>query len=1174
MLEVSKSRLARTTSRVPAGTTSVLLRTAIATVAIGVLAAPTMAAPYTWDTNGSATGTGGSGNWSSSFWTPDGTTFATWPGTGNIAVFGGTAGTVTVGTQTASGLTFGVDGYLLNTGTLTLTSGSVITTSGGSTATFGSALNLAGAAGASITKTGAGTLALNTANGSLGTAASPAAWTVTGGTYNSTSGIFDSILSVSFGSNLGATPTAASTQLILDAGTLKFSGTSLSPAVGATRTFQINAGGGAIVDSNGNPFSNNIVNNAGAATSLYLSNTSGTTTFNGTVSGTGSVTWNGTGALSLQKANSFSGGLTVDKGVVELANTTAAGIGAIIVNNGGELSTLGSQITNAITVNTGGALSWDFFSGSGDYKGPVTLNGAAKVALSNFYGVGAMSGTISGNIGGGGSLATTAANNATSSGSTSYGGTLTVSGANNTYSGGTTVGLGTTLKLAGGSSIGTGGLTNNGTFDLGGNNVTVPTLGGASGNYRFALGSGGTPNKLTVGGAASLNGTIGIAINTAAAGSIAMGTYTIISGAGGLGSSGANVVFAGGQQLNVPAASSIQTIGGTNYRLTLAQSETAVTVSVAAAPAKVLTIMPLGSSITAGQSAQNPYNGGGYRSQLYQDLVNDGRFTPQFVGSSTSTLANNPTGPDLMTTVGQTHHEGHPGYTTTQTLANLNGNDSSGGNNGGNWLATGNGVDPDIITLNIGGNDFVANAGDTTTISRLDQILTSIHQLRPNATIVVSSIVTRTDGNGTYANGISTLYNPLIPGLVYLHTLAGEHVQYLDLASMISASELSSDGVHPTQVTYNKMANAWYDAITTGQAYFTGAQGSVWNAAAGSATSWAMDFGRTVDSGVVPGSGTDVYFNHGGASTTLGQDFAVRSLNFAAGANASVTIGGNNTLTIGGGGITVQAGTAAHRVATNVALATAQTWSNVSTSPFTVSGNVSGTGGLTVGGTGKIVLSGNNTYTGGTTISGGTLVADNAVNATGSGAVAVNAGGTLAGGSNGATGRVDGSVAINSGGKITAGSGATSTDSVGTLVTGAQTWAGGGTYVVKFADTNTADRLSMQSLSLTASTNNKFVISLVDASAAILAFNGHRSFEIASIASGGGTFDTSLFLLDASALSQTNSPNFGLSTGTDSGGDVALYLNVNAAPEPASLTLIGLAGSVVVGRRRRRPVLI
>jgi rhamnogalacturonan endolyase len=68
-------------------------------------------------------------------------------------------------------------------------------------------------------------------------------------------------------------------------------------------------------------------------------------------------------------------------------------------------------------------------------------------------------------------------------------------------------------------------------------------------------------------------------------------------------------------------------------------------------------------------------------------------------------------------------------------------------------------------------------------------------------------------------------------------------------------------------------------------------------------------------------------------------------------------------------------------------------------------------------GTGALVLSGANTYSGNTTISSGTLVASNSTgSATGSGAVAVNSGGTLSG-----NGIIAGPVTVNAGGSLAPG---------------------------------------------------------------------------------------------------------------------------------------------------------
>ena len=73
----------------------------------------------TWDPNGATAGTGGSGTWetTSAIWF-NGTSFVPWTnGTLDIALFGGTAGTVTVGVPiSAQTLTFQTGGYTVRAG--------------------------------------------------------------------------------------------------------------------------------------------------------------------------------------------------------------------------------------------------------------------------------------------------------------------------------------------------------------------------------------------------------------------------------------------------------------------------------------------------------------------------------------------------------------------------------------------------------------------------------------------------------------------------------------------------------------------------------------------------------------------------------------------------------------------------------------------------------------------------------------------------------------------------------------------------------------------------------------------------------------------------------------------------------------------------------------------------
>jgi fibronectin-binding autotransporter adhesin len=108
---------------------------------------------------------------------------------------------------------------------------------------------------------------------------------------------------------------------------------------------------------------------------------------------------------------------------------------------------------------------------------------------------------------------------------------------------------------------------------------------------------------------------------------------------------------------------------------------------------------------------------------------------------------------------------------------------------------------------------------------------------------------------------------------------------------------------------------------------------------------------------------------------------------------------------------------------------------NNSSTNLTISGGISGTGPLSIGGTGgTLTLAGTNTYTGATTVYGGLLKVTGSL-ASGS-AVTINSGGTLGG-----SGTVGGTVAVNSGGAISPG------NSPGTISTGATTYNGGGSYL-------------------------------------------------------------------------------------------------------------------------------
>jgi len=211
-------------------------------------------------------------------------------------------------------------------------------------------------------------------------------------------------------------------------------------------------------------------------------------------------------------------------------------------------------------------------------------------------------------------------------------------------------------------------------------------------------------------------------------------------------------------------------------------------------------------------------------------------------------------------------------------------------------------------------------------------------------------------------------------------------------------------------------------AATPSVAYWSGAIDGNWNTltVGTAASNWRTDATSNTDTFATPGATTDVHFvtsspTAANLTTTLGQNFTIKTLSFDSTSTSAVTINGSSTLTItpssSSTGISLDAAAGAVTINTPVTLGAAQTWTNNSTAnQLTVVGNVvnggntltiagpvggSGAGGITttgiISGTGGIaVTSGTlninqqaNTFTGNITVDGSTSVLSIVGNAAG-----------------------------------------------------------------------------------------------------------------------------------------------------------------------------------------------
>ncbi|UVK43826.1 autotransporter-associated beta strand repeat-containing protein [Mesorhizobium sp. AR07] len=371
------------------------------------------------DVAGNGSVDGGTGQWSAgtSNWTgAPGEAGINDSWRGEVGVFAGTAGTVTVsGAIGFQGLQFSTDGYELSGGALDLSGdahgnagASFITTDAGVTATVSSVLASAGMFG--LDKLGSGTLVLAGDN-----------------TYS------------------GLTT--------ISAGTL-----------------QLGNGGAA------GSVAGDIVNQG----VLTFNRSDSNLTLGGAISGTGRVEQNGTGTSILAGANTYTGGTTINAGTLQVGDGASTGsIAGNIVNNSalvfnrsdfygsftGDLSGSGT-----LTVTGGGTLST---SGDLSHTGGTTIDSGSVLVV----GDGATHGSLAGNVANAGSLAFDRSDDIVFAGDISGSGTfhkygagvLALSGDNSAYDGIVNVQAGT-LRVENSSAIGTGYLMMySGALDYGAN---------------------------------------------------------------------------------------------------------------------------------------------------------------------------------------------------------------------------------------------------------------------------------------------------------------------------------------------------------------------------------------------------------------------------------------------------------------------------------------------------------------------------------------------------------------------------------------------------------------------------------------------------------------------------------------------------------------------------------
>ena len=202
--------------------------------------------------------------------------------------------------------------------------------------------------------------------------------------------------------------------------------------------------------------------------------------------------------------------------------------------------------------------------------------------------------------------------------------------------------------------------------------------------------------------------------------------------------------------------------------------------------ANQLKILPLGDSITSGEYPLEP-TPGAYRLQLKSNFTADD-LDVDFIGSQANkSIDNDP------------EHEGHPGWEIDELIGLVD-------------RGLLDNYQPDLVLLMAGTNDILSTPDDASqVIQDLNSLIDRLQGKLTDVPILVSDLVPIDPAfRGQKKANIVTEVNTLLPQLAQQQ---GESVTYVNAGGLLELDDLIGDGIHPNAVGYDKIGDAWYEAL-------------------------------------------------------------------------------------------------------------------------------------------------------------------------------------------------------------------------------------------------------------------------------------------------------------------------------------------------------------------------
>ncbi|KAK2624027.1 hypothetical protein QTJ16_006661 [Diplocarpon rosae] len=196
-------------------------------------------------------------------------------------------------------------------------------------------------------------------------------------------------------------------------------------------------------------------------------------------------------------------------------------------------------------------------------------------------------------------------------------------------------------------------------------------------------------------------------------------------------------------------------------------------------------ICPLGASIMNGYGSKDK---NGFRYGLRNYLIADGAKVHMVGKVSTGNMVDN-------------ENEGWPGHVIDQTY------------NMADHCVT---FQPNVVLLHVGSNDMSGNKDVANAHTRLALVIDKLFSSIPGVTIIASTLLPRSDPT---IEARTKIYNHNIVAMVNKRQRAGKKLLYVDFSSTwFGLSDLQSDGQHPTDAGYLKMAYVWHQGIKAADA--------------------------------------------------------------------------------------------------------------------------------------------------------------------------------------------------------------------------------------------------------------------------------------------------------------------------------------------------------------------